>query len=554
MKPAYLAFCLVMTSANAYAVTCDAGMIIFGAPCTPPPGPETDKAKQDILDRIEDAQRMERDLKKLEAAYLRVRRKGSAEEQYKACEAYYDKKKAQDALYKDALKRTEAFYHIKPIDRAVTIGTPSDPSIAYISGLRAEWNPNPSEYNPDGMLAVKIRDKDGHDHYVGVVRDEKDGGQKLAATLENGSVLIFREAFSIALRYKNPGYVGHLLFHEAQHFNQLSRDPAAGSTERRGWASPEEDEKEAFYYDAAWAAHAFDLDPEDITELNRQLKKYKKAVAKNELTWRNADPAKEALRKEYYEQRQVNLEEEYAGLHAQVRATRREQEQRQALEREERARLAQEQERQRRAAEIARQQKRQAELDDRRRFSNEAARCGYDLNVRSHEDDTVIGFKGLNALHYFTSDGMPSFDSKDIQIIFLITRACDALKNNYIQDACNDSAADIHERASNREFKAKLDHMLGLPTENYDGATRACADFFLANSNRISDTRSFGKIIEKYRRHLLEKEREHKKRWDTPPREETPPPNDGAHGPRPPTNDSDCRRSGDPFGCQPRHP
>lgn len=404
------------------------------------------------------------------------------------------------------------------------------------------------------MLAVKIRDKDGRDHYAGVVRDEEDGGQKLATTLENGSVLIFREAFSIAVRYKNPGYLGHLLFHEAQHFNQLSRDPEDGSTERRGWASKEEDEKDAFYYDAAWAEHAFDLDPEDKKELDRQLRKYKKAVAKKELTLRKADPAKEAIRKEYYEQRQVNLEEEYIELYTQVQAARREQEQRQTLEREERARRVREGEQQRRDEENARQRRRQAEQNDRREIANEAARCGYVLDVRSREDDTVIGFKGLDALHYFTSDGLPPFDSKDIKIIFLITRACDALKNNFLQDACNDSAPAIRERASSGEFKARLDHMLGLPTENYDGAPRACADFFLSNAERISDTRSFDKVTEKYRKHLLAKEREHKKRWGSPPQERTPPPNDDRGGSRPPNNDRDCFRNGDPFGCQPRHP
>ena len=253
MKIICLAFSLVLSASGAFAATCTDIAKIMGDPCTPPPGKDADDAKKAILDLLDKAEALEADLVEARTAYLKVRRKADLEKQHKAAEAYHDKKKAQDRLYEEAIQRTRLFYNVQRPNNGypVTIGKPADPAVDYITGLEVAWNPKPAEYNPDGMLGIKIRGADGLDHYSGVVREAEDGTQKLAITLENGKVLIFKEAFEIARKYKNPGYIGHLLFHEARHFNQLSRGLQDGSAGSRSWASKQEDEAEAYSSDAA---------------------------------------------------------------------------------------------------------------------------------------------------------------------------------------------------------------------------------------------------------------------------------------------------------------
>lgn len=109
---------------------------------------------------------------------------------------------------------------------------------------------------------------------------------------------------------------------------------------------------------------------------------------------------------------------------------------------------------------------------------NEAAACGYEFIIRSRETDAVMGIQGLQKGHYFASDGILPFGSTDLRIVLLLTRTCDAIRNNYKQDECNDSISSIRERASTPQLKAQLDHILGEPDpSSIDAETRKCVDF-----------------------------------------------------------------------------
>lgn len=75
MKSILLALCLLVPS-QGFAAYCS--KVKGNEPCTPDPGDETDLAKQDILDIIASAQKTEAMVRKLEKAYLTIRRNPSS--------------------------------------------------------------------------------------------------------------------------------------------------------------------------------------------------------------------------------------------------------------------------------------------------------------------------------------------------------------------------------------------------------------------------------------------------------------------------------------------
>lgn len=541
MRIILLALFLASPCIDVLAATCTDMAKIMGYPCTPPPGKGADDAKQDILDLLSDAESMEPELKRLQTEYLKVRRKGPTKgdytvEEYAACEAYYHQKEAQDRLYADAIRRTASFYNVyRPFDgKTITIGKPTDPAIDYMTGLKAKWNPKPGEYGPTGIMEIKIRGADRTDHYSGAVRDLPDGGQTLASTFEDGTVLIFKEAFAIALRYENPGYIGHLLYHEARHFLQLSRSSRDGSSQTRSFSTEQEDEAEAYLDDAGWA-DVFGLDDEDKRELEKRLKKYEDAVAKKEFTWRDPSPAKAATRKKYYEEVQINLEEEYFELSKKVKATRELQEKKDTEERARRTSEFEKRDRLQREAENRRLNDLRTAAFHRQILENEAAACGYDLLVRSRETGIVIGMSGLQRRHGFTSDGILPFNFQDLKITLLLTRVCDAIQGGYKQVICNDSAQDIRDRAATSELKDQLDHILGEPNPSPNARnTRACVDYFISNSAKISDAKSLEKVIAQYHKKSADENRKNEVRSGSGP---TTPPARGGGGSPPPTGD-----------------
>lgn len=325
MKRISLALCLFMASQNALADLCSESNP--GVPCMPDPGEETTQAKKKILRLISLAARVEPEVKRLEANYRTVRNDPNAsdEEKFEACEPYRKAKLAQDRLYKEAMNKTSELYHARPHDTGpLVIGVPSDPAISYVAGLSAVWDPQVTDSGPGVKLAVKVIGLDGQARYAGAVsmNPDRPGGYK-AITIEDGRVLILKGVFNRALKDNNPGVLASVLYHEARHFNRLSRE-VDGSATALGWTSIEEEELGA-YNGEVITAKFFGLTTAQTDELIALRQENRDKLNRGKRSSRAIDPHQEALWRDYYETHQINLEDEYAALKITVDAARREQ-------------------------------------------------------------------------------------------------------------------------------------------------------------------------------------------------------------------------------------
>lgn len=477
-----------------------------GYPCTPDSGDETKAAKKEILDLIERAKNQEANVAKLKDAYLAVRGKTAIDDETKfaACESYYNARKAQDQLYKAALDKTEALYHVGPDHARLTVEKPSDPAIGYVEGLTANWDPQVTDSGPDVLLAVKIHGSDNKDHYGGAVmdpstKDNKPGIQ--AMTFEDGRTVILKASFDLALRNKNPGFLAHLLYHESRHFNQLSRDSGDGSGNRRGWASTEEDEKDAYNDDVA-VAKLFGLTKKQVDGMNESLATYTDAVANNRLTKLKSDPKTQATIRDYYENRQVNIADEYGALKLKVDAARAAQAEAQRIDRERREEAA-------RLAAAPR-------VATRAEMEALAARCGYRLTDDTRAERTpegeiirvggenITGFKDNDQFHYFNSRFQTQIDLGDLEIAFLVARACQDMEvypGSFAPPAakaCNDSARLLRARATNADYTDRFDYLFG------ESRLRpACVTNILANASKLTDTAAFNRVLSDYQEPII---------------------------------------------------
>lgn len=521
MTRVILALILMMAAQHADAVHCDGKPI--GPPCDP--GIVGAEKKKEILDLIRAANKMEKDVKKYEARYLAVRRDSSIspEKRLAALELYRAKKLEQDNLYKEALDKTQKLYRVGPAQSNLTIGQPADADLNYMENLSAEWNPQPARFDKLGRFGVKILGSDNHSHYGGVVREAEFGDITQGATFEDGRVFIFKELFDQALEFKNPGYLAQQLYHESRHFDQLSRPSVDGSGVSRSWASIEEDERDA-YKAVLDEASTFGLDAEDRKSLDGKWYRYNLFVENNRLTRRRVDPRREALRKEFYEKVQVNLEEEYESLQKDVRNSRLDLEERQKLDREERERGAQAEQ-----AALTR-------IGTWAEWEAAVAQCGYRLDLRSREDRKIIGFKNSSSLHYFESD-LPTPSLNSLKIILLLSRTCDEIRQQPAPTgvpACNEAVSSLSAPMSS-DLRGHL---------KYANSTMnaACIDAFLADAPKIKDSRTFEKSVAAYLKRL-KKERADQSKRDRSDRERSKPRQEDRR--RPPDDDRGPRESPD---------
>lgn len=324
MKSILLALCLLVPS-QGFAAYCS--KVKGNEPCTPDPGDETDLAKQDILDIIASAQKTEAMVRKLEKAYLTIRKNPSSTDQEKldAFEAYRGEKIAQDQLYKDALEATATLYHVRPNSQDVQIAPSKDPAIGYTKGISAPWNPQVTDSGPGVKLAIRVKGSDGRDHYSGAVSmDPAKPDGLLGITIEDGRVLILKDVFTMAAKTGNPGIIAITLYHEAQHFNRLSHTSGL-SRKRHGWGSPEEEEAYA-YTASAGMADVFQINGSLRDSQRQHRDRNLKRLSQGQISSRTIDPGQESLWEAYYRDQQLNLEEEYEKLQARAAVSRQAQE------------------------------------------------------------------------------------------------------------------------------------------------------------------------------------------------------------------------------------
>lgn len=442
------------------------------------------------------------------------------------------KRKTAAAAFDLAIKKTLEYYAITPA--GLQFGESSAARQGPMTGAAISWEPKILDAD---HLSFQYTDADHKTRYEGAKANNLAG-----QTYGNGRVSINIQMFEQSIKYDHPGSLAYILHHEAQHFEEkVSR-------------------QEKSLQESEIAAYKASLDAADIFELGTKGRNASSTeILPTNTDWKSAftqargvfsialqlgegrsvymTPMEETEAKDMFaiDQKELDrIKTETAALKeaaAISRSERQEHERQSRIGRDEKERRENE--------------RRQIAANYRQEMKNEAAVCGYEFIIRSRETDAVMGIKGLQQGHYFASDGILPFGSTDLRIVLLLTRTCDAIRGNYKQDACNDSTPSIRERAGENSLKAQLDHILGAPTDNIDGETRACVDFFVSNAASISDGRSFDRVIVKYRKHLEERKRDNDKRWGSSPK--TPPARNGGES-RPPTND-DQNYVWDP-GCQ----
>lgn len=368
-----------------------------------------------------------------------------------------------------------------------------------------------------------MKGSDGEFHYSGAVKEKPDGTHTIGQTFEDGTVLIFKEAFEIAVKYKNPAYLASVLYHESRHFDQLSREATDGSTQRRSWSSTEEDERDAFEANRD-VAMDLGLDTEDYRDLDALFRANDSAIRNGRMTPRSDDPVKQRRRMEYYEHVQLNLEDEYQSLKNTVDSERSRQE--------------------------AMQKQIQDEANRRRSAPTEeekwadiramAQSCGYRVEF-ARNNGPFMGFVGLadNEYFFFTNDST-QLDMVDLEAALLVARTCHEIENNMQRPspkACNASAWRVSDLAGHPN---KLNYMFRQPRS-------ACVNDVFTRANEFTTTDSFNRFISDYHKLRQKARREYDKIWNSP---SPPPRNDPprSENPRPPANGGNDRYW-DP-GCQ----
>lgn len=97
------------------------------------------------------AQQEEPEVEKLRAEYIAVRGSSASDElKLAAAQRYLAQWNLQEQMYQEAMTQTRDLYHVHPAIRGrMTLGVPSDPEIAFVTGLRALWNPRVADGRPD---------------------------------------------------------------------------------------------------------------------------------------------------------------------------------------------------------------------------------------------------------------------------------------------------------------------------------------------------------------------------------------------------------------------
>jgi hypothetical protein len=178
----------------------------------------------------------------------------------------------------------------------------------------------------------------------------------------------------------------------------------------------------------------------------------------------------------------------------------------------------------------------------------EAASCGYRM-IYDSDNETMLGYGDRSGSFLLSRYPVP-FDFGDMKAVWLTTRACQEIESNPNRPAptaCNDAALLLNERMARGDFIPKVKHLTQGSVKGYLDYSD-CLKNILANADKITDTKSFDKIVSSYQKALIKRLAKEAKRDGQKPEEDRgdrgSPPKDG--------RDKDCYRNGDPFGCQPR--
>lgn len=456
MKFLLLSLCLLLFGQRILAAPCSS--VQGDGPCTPDAGEETETAKQDIRDLIARAKEVDPTVSDLKEKYLAVRDNPAIgiEEKLAACEAYRAKKLPQDQLYKDAINKTAALYHVSPGNIGqVVVAKSSDPKLAWMSGLTAQWNPQATDSGVGVKLAVKIWGTDDKDHYGGLVHMETEPKDltidpRYAVTSPDGHTLILKGTFDLALKKEHGlGFLASVIFHETRHFNYLSRDcPDKSGT--CSWASETEDERDA-YAEQTRLARVFGLSGADKAAFIAQWRQFDAEVKAGRLKSFNPDPADAANWQKYYP-RQINLEEEYQKLKDDVEASRREQQELADLDREE----AEEREAERVRAQAA--------------TAAAVKQCGFEPLFDSDGNSGPKEFVGYTAEKdygrgcrtcSYRAYNFPLAKTIDaLKVALMLTRTCTSVNNGgnwtrlveHVDPPCNNGISILNARADDADF------------------------------------------------------------------------------------------------------
>lgn len=482
MIKAVLPALLALLSAPLHAAPCPAPK---GTPCRP-----TAEVKQALLTALDEVSRKRSEVVTAEFAWTNARTMGDKAEELLQCEAWL---KAQDEFAAStalALERIQTAYNVGPQFSAGVAHKPTTPSTTYgwVEGLPIKWRPTISATNEEYREVVAA---DGTKHYIGGFPNNQAGSTSIT-----GEVIVSYQTVIDAIYGKNPGIIAEILFHEGKHFDEL-----AGT----GWSYREPGEVMA--YSAAIAHHeSFELDKPNDPAANaakENLFANEYAVKEGRLTEITLSAETEAKIKVIVENEfqvraaLINYHNQLKIDVAKLRAEEKKRFQTEAAFREQ---------------EEARRAREEAEAPERRKreffaqMDSEAAKCGYTIHWDENHE-AMIGFNGYTERFPLNARKRVPFDFGDLQLIFLMTRACGEIESRTqtpAPPACNDAAPLLRERVGRGDFLAKLEYLAAGQSGMYP-AYSYCLQELLANADKIGDTKSFDKVVLSYQKRLVKR-------------------------------------------------
>lgn len=328
-----LASALLMVATFSHGASCSDPERPKSGPCNPD-SPTDSAEKERILGIIKEATKKRIAAERLEAKFNKSRSDHApSDEQLRKIEAYINARNIEMDLYGEAIRRTAALYHVAPRRTHQPVALSPDPDFQWTNGLDAIWNPLPHESGENGLVVVQIQDPRDKKlfHYYGATdftptpkdpRKEK----KFAVTAPDGRTFIAIGTIELATSKEHGlGFLASVIFHEAQHFNQLSRfDCPQGAVRPCGWTKKEIDERDAYAEQNAWEK-SFGLNSKDAQKFADQWNLFNdSANTTSPLTSWNLAPRDESAWEGYFNSH--NLAKQYDDLLHEVARSRAKQE------------------------------------------------------------------------------------------------------------------------------------------------------------------------------------------------------------------------------------
>jgi hypothetical protein len=135
---------------------------------------------------------------------------GNGEEAERSLKRALIAERTKNAKLSEAIRATRVLFNVEPTNakRRVQSGPFQGADVAF----------RPEFYDRDRQFR-KVRGPDGAVHYYGAYFDDKP--DLAGVTWPDGKVIVLPRVFEDALADGNPGVLGTLLYHEANHFNEL---------------------------------------------------------------------------------------------------------------------------------------------------------------------------------------------------------------------------------------------------------------------------------------------------------------------------------------------